>query len=127
VEELIQVKCPFDPQKQLERELRAEIIAGWKEQLYKALVDEFRGVQTRKILRRILGDDNNDGLAWLLSSSSERFLKKGQVSLYLQDLAQKVGISKSKLIRWRHKFRKRLRLLCTRKKRLAEMCKAFRL
>jgi hypothetical protein len=82
VEELIQVKCPFDPQKQLERELRAEIIAGWKEQLYKALVDEFRGVQTRKILRRILGDDNNDGLAWLLSSSSERFLKRDR-SLYI--------------------------------------------
>jgi DNA-binding Xre family transcriptional regulator len=127
VEEIIQVKSPFDPQKHLESELMAETIAAWKEQLYKALVDEFRGVRTRKILRRILNDDNNDGLGWLLSSASEKLLKKEQISLYLQDLAQKVGISKSKLIRWRYKFRKRLRLICTHNKRLEEICKAFRL
>jgi len=102
----------------------AETIAAWKEQLHEALVDEFRGVRTHKILRRILvSDDNNDGLAWLLSSASEKLLKKQQISLYLQDLAQKVGISKSKLIKWRHKFRKRLRLLCLRDKRLAEICR----
>jgi DNA-binding Xre family transcriptional regulator len=127
MEEIIQVEGPFDPQKLLEHELRVEIITRWKEHLYQALVDEFRGVRTRKILRRILNDDNNDGLGWLLSSASEKLLKKEQISLYLQDLAQAVGISKSKLIRWRHKFRKRLRLICTRNKRLEEICKAFRL